>query len=207
MDDIIQKHPITSNDSADQEDEWDLDRVFDPEIKPHLDDISKRILALELENAGISNRTLAKKIGIDRAVVARKRSSVLYARVLARARKTAFELLRECQLEAVKKIKELISCDDKAIALRAAMFTLSETNAILVEKAKTQLALELQERSRNVIQRHEVIVRHASGMPIIIQPSIPIEVVEEKSDIKESSDVVDKAYDELITGSLLDDKE
>lgn len=95
-----------------------------------LDALDKRILALELERPGITNKAISEVIELKPNAISQRRKAPLYQRTLHEALKGPLEIIKDGQAKAARKLIKLLDAkkttpdgqvvDDTATQLSAA---------------------------------------------------------------------------------------
>jgi len=164
------------------------DKFFDPTLANKLDDMAIRVLHIEIENPAINQDEIAQMIGVHRSTIWERRKTLVYKKMLAQARRTAFQKFCDLQDEAIKKMKVHLNGTSKRLSFEASKFILGQMSTMAVEKAKAETALEMQDRARKVVTKHEVRVIFPDSMPILVdsgQVSDVSEGVIEQNQIEE----------------------
>lgn len=145
--------------------------LFDPQET--LDNISRRILAIELANGvGLAAREIKEigRINLDEDTINRRRNAGAYQRVLTEMRKDAIELIKDTQSQAIRKLREQINDKDPRIAQRAALFFAEATMSAHIKKAEFELELELQKREQSFVKKTIIEFEMDSSIPVLGEP-------------------------------------
>jgi len=151
---------------------------FDPEAVGALDPLSRRILAIEMANPGISADKIKAvgKLTCDRHTIYKKRANPLYQKLLYESQKSALELIQDAKIAAIRKLRNQIDSGDERIAQKAALFFAEGSKEIEIKKAEFELELELQRRQIHNEPKHEVHVI-MEGVSVIGKTRLPDDAI------------------------------
>lgn len=150
---------------------------YDPQWSfAQLPDLDKRILMIEIANPGITVSSITRMLNPrpDRKRVTAIRKTDIYQGLLYQARRDEFEIIKSLQRTAALVLQDCLNFQDKEDRMGAAHVRLAASKFILkvsidttVEKAKMQLAQDMENRRQATPQRHEVVVKYGDTIPVI----------------------------------------